>query len=70
MEKLEMRSMDSFPYSVKLTDYWEDKEGYDTGEGNDEEEYVITKKEVDDYSSSDIRHSFDYDVNAEDDETY
>jgi len=70
VEKLEMRSMDSFPYSVKLTDYWEDKEGYDTGEGNDEEEYVITKKEVDDYSSSAIRHSFDYDVNAEDDETY
>jgi len=66
VEKLEMRSMDSFPYSVKLTDYWDDKEGYDTGQGTDEEEYVITKNEVDDYTSSDIRQSFDYDMTEED----
>ena len=34
VEKLEMMSLDSFPYSVKLTDYWADKEGYDVnGEG-------------------------------------
>ena len=70
VEKLEMRSMDSFPYSVKLTDFWDDKEGYEVGGEDEKEDYVITKKEVDDYSSSDIRHSFDYDVNAEDDETY
>jgi len=67
VEKLEMRSMDSFPYSVKLTDYWDDKEGYEAGEENKEEDYVITKKEVDDYSESEIKQSFDYDA---DDENY
>ena len=59
--------MDSFPYSVKLTDYWDDKEGYEAGEENKEEDYVITKKEVDDYSESEIKQSFDYDA---DDENY
>ena len=65
VEKLEMRSMDSFPYSVKLTDYWDDQEGYEVGEENKEEDYVITKKEVDDYSASDIKQSFDYDADDE-----
>jgi len=65
VEKLEMMSLDSFPYSVKLTDYWSDKEGYEANEDN-EEEYTITQQEVDDYSSSEIKDSFDYD----DDEDY
>ena len=42
VERLEMRSMDSFPYSVSITDYWSDKEGYDVG-GEEDEEYVITQ---------------------------
>tara|TARA_R100000900_G_scaffold35842_1_gene29596 strand:+ start:1019 stop:1726 length:708 start_codon:yes stop_codon:yes gene_type:complete len=59
-EKLSMRSMDSFPYTVKLTDFWNDKEGYDaTGEEGEEEEYTLTKKDIDDdYSEVDIRSSF------------
>ena len=59
-EKLSMRSMDSFPYTVKLTDFWNDKEGYDaTGEEGEEEEYTLTKKDIDDdYSEVDIRGSF------------
>ena len=65
VERLEMRSMDSFPYSVSLTDYWTDKEGYDVG-GKEEEEYTITQKDVDDYSSTEIKKSFDYDENDED----
>jgi len=65
VERLEMRSMDSFPYSVSLTDYWSDKEGYDVG-GKEEEEYVITQKDVDDYSSTEIKKSFDYDKDDED----
>ena len=59
-EKLSMRSMDSFPYSVKLTDFWADREGYDaTGEEDEEQEYTLTKKDIDDdYSEVDIRSSF------------
>ena len=57
VEKLEMRSMDSFPYSVSLTDFWKDQEGYDVG-GEKEEEYVITQKDVDDFSQTEIQQSF------------
>jgi len=59
-EKLSMRSMDSFPYSVKLTDFWNDREGYDaTGEEGEEEEYVLTQQDIDDsYSEADIKSSF------------
>ena len=64
VERLEMRSMDSYPYSVTLTDYWEDKEGYDATD-KEEEEYSITQKDVDDYSETEIKKSFDYDENDE-----
>ena len=59
-EKLSMRSMDSFPYSVKLTDFWNEREGYDaTGEEGEEEEYVLTQQDIDDeYNESDIKSSF------------
>jgi len=61
VEKLEMRSMDSFPYSVSLTDFWKDKEGYDVSDEK-EEEYTITQKDVDEYSSTDIQKSFNSDM--------
>ncbi len=59
-EKLSMRSMDSFPYSVKLTDFWADREGYDaTGEEGEEKEYTLTQQDIDDeYNESDIKSSF------------
>jgi hypothetical protein len=58
-EKLNMRSMDSFPYSVKLTDFWSQKEGYDVGGEEEQDEYVLTQGEIeDDYSESDIKDSF------------
>ena len=59
VEKLEMRSMDSFPYSVSLTDFWDDKEGYDATEG--EEEYTLTQSDVDNYDEKEIRNSFNSD---------
>jgi len=63
VEKLEMRSLSSYPYSQKLTDYWSDKEGaYDvmgTDNEKDTDEYTLTKKDVDDdYSETDISRSF------------
>jgi hypothetical protein len=63
VEKLEMRSMDSFPYSVSLTDFWKDQEGYDTG-GETEEEYVITQQDIDDFSQTEIQQSFNSNPNS------
>jgi hypothetical protein len=59
VEKLEMRSLDSYPFNQKLSDYWAEKEGaYDVMD-NKEKEYVLTKKDVeDDYSDSTIKNSF------------
>ena len=64
IEQLEMRSMDSFPYSVSLTDFWSEQEGYDVG-SEKKEEYTITQQDVDDYSATDIENSFDYEANDE-----
>lgn len=64
VEKLEMRSLDSFPYNIKLSDFWVEKgERYDTGsEEKQPEEYVLTQQDVDnDYIESDIEDSFDAD---------
>lgn len=65
VERLEMRSLDSFPYNVSLTDFWSDKEGYEPTD-EDEEEYTLTQKDIDEYSETDIKNSFDYDENDED----
>lgn len=63
VEKLEMRSLDSYPYSQKLTDFWKDKEGVYNVMGNQEpkkKEYILTKDDVDSgYSDADIKKSFD-----------
>jgi hypothetical protein len=65
VEKLEMRSLSSFPYSQKLTDYWADKEGAYDVMGKDKEEYVLKQEDVDyDYSEPNIKKSFT--VNPED----
>ena len=56
VEKLEMRSMDSFPYSVSLTDFWDDREGYDATE--EETEYTLTQSDIDNYDQKEIRTSF------------
>ena len=61
VEKLEMRSLSSFPYSQKLTDYWADKEGqYDVmNKENKPEEYVLTQDDVDTtYSEPEVKKSF------------
>ena len=63
VEKLEMRSLSSYPYSQKLTDYWADKKGAYDVMGNEkeegEEEYTLTQDDVDNsYSEGDIKQSF------------
>lgn len=67
VEKLEMRSLSSYPYSQKLTDYWAEKEGpYDVMD-NGKKEYILTQDDVDsDYSDINMKQSFS--PNIDDDE--
>ena len=65
-EKIEMRSLDSFPYNIKLSDFWSDHSDKVTTVASSQsnigeekpKEYVLTKADVDDFSNSDIRDSF------------
>ena len=59
-EKLQMRSFDSYPYNLKLTDYWAEKEGkYDVSGEEAEKEYVLKQSDIDnEYNNLDIRKSF------------
>lgn len=57
VEKLEMRSMSSFPYNIKLTDYWKDVDGYEAEEQKPKE-YVLTSDDVDSFTDSSVKDSF------------
>lgn len=73
-QKLELRSLDSYPYNVKLDDFWKkDIPGYEIEKTNGEtfkkKELVLTQDEVDDYSDLEVRDSFsipDYDADEDD----
>jgi len=52
-EKLELRSLDSYPFNQKLSDFFEDKE--EDLEKTGKNEYVLTSDEVENYSPSEIR---------------
>jgi TolA-binding protein len=62
VEKLEMRSLNSYPYSIKLSDYWNQKHpGYDPLGSKEEadKEYVLKQSDIDnEYNDSDIKNSF------------
>jgi hypothetical protein len=66
-EKLELRSLDSYPFNMKLTDYWEEKAAKDKNyrissgesfEDGEKKEYVITPEMIKDINSIEIRDSF------------
>ena len=69
-EKLNLRSLDSYPFNVKPNEYWAEKAkegGYEAYADNDEpttKEYVITNDDVDN-PSDDIANTF---FNIEDDD--
>lgn len=61
-EKLEMRSLNSYPYSLKLTDYWSEKAGpynvMDNGEKKPKE-YILKKDDIDSsYNETNVKDSF------------
>jgi fructose-specific phosphotransferase system component IIB len=56
-EKLQLRSLDSYPYNQKLSDFFIDKQ--DEFEKTGKNEYVLTSDEVENYSDGDIKKSFD-----------
>ena len=56
-EKLELRSLDSGPFNQKLTDFFADKE--EDLEKSGKNEYILTTDEVEDYSPSEIKKTFD-----------
>ena len=55
-EKLELRSIDSGPFNQKLTDFFVDKQ--DDIEKSGKNEYVLTTDEVEDFSPSEIKTTF------------
>lgn len=60
-EKLEMISMDSAPFNMRLGDFWKDQEGqYDImSDDKKETQYVLDKKEIEkDYSNDELKDSF------------
>lgn len=68
-EKLELRSLDSYPFNVKLTDYWNDeklKDNYEINGGKPDAEspdgevkvWKLDPNEAKDFSSTDIKKSF------------
>jgi hypothetical protein len=56
-EKLQLRSLDSYPYNQKLTDFFMDKQ--DEFEKTGKQEYILTPDEIENYSDKDIKNSFD-----------
>jgi hypothetical protein len=66
-EKLNLRSLDSYPFNVNPKDYWAQKGGdpnsnYSGFANNAEpttQEYVITNNDVDDFNEREIDKSFD-----------
>ena len=55
-EKLELRSLDSGPFNQKLSDFFVDKE--QDIEKSGKNEYVLTTDEVEDYTPSEIKTTF------------
>jgi hypothetical protein len=56
VEKLEMRSLDSYPFNTKPNDFFNEKKVEMEKSGKNE--YVLTKQDVDNYGKYDIMKSF------------
>jgi len=56
-EKLQLRSLDSYPYNQKLSDFFLEKEPQFEKQGK--EEYILKPEDVEDVDKTQIRKSFD-----------
>jgi len=56
VEKLEMRSLDSYPFNQKPQEFFNIKQGEMRQSGKNE--YVLTKQDVEDYSQNVIKNTF------------
>jgi len=56
-EKLQLRSLDSGPYSQKLSDFFTEKEPQMQQQGK--EQYILTPDDVENYDKMSVRKSFD-----------
>jgi TolA-binding protein len=59
-EKLELRSLDSGPFNQKLTDFFDDKQQDIQRSGKNE--YVLTSDEVENFNDSEIKGTFNVDM--------
>ena len=64
-EKLMLRSLDSYPYNQKLTDFFDDKKGEMEETGKNE--YILTSDDVENFSPGQIKKTFNL-YNADDNE--
>jgi hypothetical protein len=62
-EKLEMRSLDSYPFNQKPTDFFSQKQLDMKASGKNE--YILTKQDVEDYNDKEMRDSFNLEPNDE-----
>lgn len=60
-EKLQLRSLDSYPFNQKLTDFFGEKS--DEMEKTGKNEYVLTSDDVEDVDHREIRKTFDQGLN-------
>jgi hypothetical protein len=58
-EKLEMRSLDSYPFNQKPNDFFSQKQGEMRATGKNE--YVLTKQDVENFSPETISKTFNPD---------
>ena len=68
-EKLNLRSLDSYPFNVNPKDYWDEKgidpnsnySGYSDNDEPTDKDYIITNSDVDDFDERAISQSFNID---------
>ena len=61
-EKLMLRSLDSYPFNQKLTDFFDDKK--DEMEKTGKNEYILTSDDVENFSPNEVKKTFNiYDEN-------
>jgi hypothetical protein len=68
-EKIEMRSLDSYPYNLKLTDFWSTQKNQYDVIPDEKKEFVLDDNDIEkDYSDAKIKDTFDVSNEYEEEE--